>query len=375
MTTPRGIKLSRSRTKTIHAQLRERLLADFDRYNDGDRLPTEMEFAEQFKISRLTVHKVVNELQRDGYVVRHVGKGTFVRHGDRPVYTEDFRAANGTVVIAYPEWFSYDIWVKVKRARQIAMRDGVGLVEYRITRETVYRSLRDMCKKTRDCRGVIIIPPGGPFPKDAVDQFEEFGIPVVLLNPNARPSRNARNVYVVHQDYERIGYIDVSTLCDRGHRRMAYVASQPWDDSYRIQLQGMKKALADRGLTQSALWWPRQHARPWEHAGDVAYTIVRTLLTDLKPTAMIFDAVPDAIGGLRAGWELLGAEAAKLCIVINSPWFDLERFFWPPPILVSCDMGRVMEEAMTIISGTSPNSVRRILVGDPILREFTAAPV
>ena len=71
----------------IHLQLREQLVAEMDRYADGQKLPTEFELAGQFKVSRLTVHKVMADLQKDGYVTRQKGRGTFVSHGDRRIHT------------------------------------------------------------------------------------------------------------------------------------------------------------------------------------------------------------------------------------------------------------------------------------------------
>ena len=41
-------------------------------------IPTENELVEQYKVSRITVRRAVEELCKEGLVVRHPGKGTFV---------------------------------------------------------------------------------------------------------------------------------------------------------------------------------------------------------------------------------------------------------------------------------------------------------
>lgn len=56
----------------LEAGIRER------QWGRGDRLPTEMELAEQFGVSRMTANKAVQELVADGVLVRHQGLGTFV---------------------------------------------------------------------------------------------------------------------------------------------------------------------------------------------------------------------------------------------------------------------------------------------------------
>ncbi|ASS91410.1 GntR family transcriptional regulator [Aeribacillus pallidus] len=44
----------------------------------GDKIPTELELSEEYKISRITVRKAILELVEEGYLVKRQGKGTFV---------------------------------------------------------------------------------------------------------------------------------------------------------------------------------------------------------------------------------------------------------------------------------------------------------
>lgn len=48
------------------------------KFQPGEALPTEMELAEQFQISRMTVRKAIGELVARGMVYAKQGKGTFV---------------------------------------------------------------------------------------------------------------------------------------------------------------------------------------------------------------------------------------------------------------------------------------------------------
>jgi DNA-binding FadR family transcriptional regulator len=63
---------------TIESQLRA-LIAG---YREGERLPTERALAEQFAISRTALRQMLEKLETEGLIWRHVGKGTFV--GRRP---------------------------------------------------------------------------------------------------------------------------------------------------------------------------------------------------------------------------------------------------------------------------------------------------
>jgi len=48
------------------------------RWRAGDRLPTERVFAEEFKLSRTTVRKVLQEFKTQGLISQTVGSGTYV---------------------------------------------------------------------------------------------------------------------------------------------------------------------------------------------------------------------------------------------------------------------------------------------------------
>lgn len=52
---------------------------------NGSRVPSEKDIADGFDVSRITARRTLAELAAKGLVVRHRGKGTFVRHTDRPV--------------------------------------------------------------------------------------------------------------------------------------------------------------------------------------------------------------------------------------------------------------------------------------------------
>lgn len=48
-----------------------------DRWRIGDRLPTERELGEMYGVARNTLRRALEELEAEGLIVRHVGRGTF----------------------------------------------------------------------------------------------------------------------------------------------------------------------------------------------------------------------------------------------------------------------------------------------------------
>jgi len=47
-------------------------------YTEHDKLPSERELCDQFSVSRITVRQTLQELEREGYIYKVHGKGTFV---------------------------------------------------------------------------------------------------------------------------------------------------------------------------------------------------------------------------------------------------------------------------------------------------------
>lgn len=69
----------RSRRQPLYDQLVDILTEKIENeYAPGDLLPSERELSERYGLSRTTVRMALQELERDGLVVRKHGRGTFV---------------------------------------------------------------------------------------------------------------------------------------------------------------------------------------------------------------------------------------------------------------------------------------------------------
>jgi DNA-binding GntR family transcriptional regulator len=72
--------LDRKSGTPLHVQLAERLrqLIIRGEYRPGDRLVPEMELVGRFRLSRVTVRSGLALLERDGWILKRQGLGTFV---------------------------------------------------------------------------------------------------------------------------------------------------------------------------------------------------------------------------------------------------------------------------------------------------------
>lgn len=67
---------------TLQYQLRNLLLGKIKshQWDVNSKIPSEREICEQYSVSRTTVREVLKDLEREGYLVRKQGKGTFVKY-------------------------------------------------------------------------------------------------------------------------------------------------------------------------------------------------------------------------------------------------------------------------------------------------------
>ena len=93
--------LERSSPLPLYHQLKQ-LLADRIHSGDwkpGDLIPGEHELQDRYHLSRTTVRQAMQELEREGFVTRHRGRGTFVAH-PRVVHSPEVRASFSDYLLA-----------------------------------------------------------------------------------------------------------------------------------------------------------------------------------------------------------------------------------------------------------------------------------
>src|SRR5688500_16480797 len=68
-----------SNRTTKQSQTRDQVFDLIERLSVGHAIPSERQLSQDFGVSRLTVRAAIDELAREGYLVRRCGSGTFVR--------------------------------------------------------------------------------------------------------------------------------------------------------------------------------------------------------------------------------------------------------------------------------------------------------
>lgn len=82
-------KLEKNTPIPLYYQLKTLILEEIKsgELKNGDTIPTELQFAQHFSISRSTVRQAISELSNEGWLRRMASKGTFVTH---PEHTANY---------------------------------------------------------------------------------------------------------------------------------------------------------------------------------------------------------------------------------------------------------------------------------------------
>lgn len=131
-------------TKPLYIQIKQAILQQIKdkKLAPGDKLLSEAQFQKEFKVSRITVRKAIDELVTEGYITRLQGKGSFVKrqnHGrqktlsltqvcqeqGKKLTSEVLSASKAAVPGNFTDLFATDSLIEIQRMRKI---DGVPIM-------------------------------------------------------------------------------------------------------------------------------------------------------------------------------------------------------------------------------------------------------
>lgn len=225
-----------------------RALIHSERLRPGSRLPSELDLAERYAISRGTVRQAMNVLVNEGLVERVAGKGTFVRGTDSAA-----AALIGVILPSVRDTLAIDILGGVE---QTAKQHDYHVI-FAQTEEQPEQQASDI-RRMREQRvaGLILFPLTNLSHDPAVEDVVNDGIPVVLVDryfPGLATD-------VVAVDNLGGGYLATRHLIELGHRRIGFVAAASMHTtSIRDRFEGYRRALAEHGLAYNArqlLYYP-----------------------------------------------------------------------------------------------------------------------
>jgi DNA-binding LacI/PurR family transcriptional regulator len=215
----------------------------------GDRVPSEMELATQYEVSRITSKAALEKLYREGLIERKRGKGSFVAQhaidatvaAMRP--TEEQRPAMfGVVLPDFSEVFGLNLLHSIEA--RAAERGAYLLIKRtygsQSEEEKAIRALMQL-----GVTGLIVFPVHGDYYNQELLRVVLAGFPVVLVDRYLKGIPAS----TVSTDNLQAGKALTDYLLRRGHRHIAFL-SPPAENTSSIEdrIRGYRDALAAHGV-------------------------------------------------------------------------------------------------------------------------------
>ncbi len=240
-------------------------------YQAGDRLPSEMDLAQQFGVSRITSKKALEKLANEGLIERSRGKGSFVSSSTRvklalaaadqaeaglnPTAVRVFQVPNqkptreqvvGVLIPDYDDTFGTRLVKEIQAQLQVS---GYAMLLYR-TCDSVENEKKAISSLLHlDVRGLIVVPAHGEFYNDDLLRLVLNHFPLVLVD------RYLKNIPAcsVYTDNFQAGKELAEHLISLGHKQFAFVSVQRHGtSSIEDRLFGFEEGLAQQGLQLKA---------------------------------------------------------------------------------------------------------------------------
>lgn len=201
-----------------YKQLYQFLVSEIDneRYTPGQKLPSENMLCMKFQISRQTVRNALDDLEKNGYIERRKGKGSFVRNDCR-VNHPAHKKIIGVSLSFLDNYIFPSVLIGIEETLQKAGYGILlGLGHNRVQNEA------DFLKKclAENVSGIIMEGVKSTFPTPNAEYYQELSrlnIPVIFVN---NFYNNVERPAVILEDAALTRQL-TQMLIGRGHKKIA----------------------------------------------------------------------------------------------------------------------------------------------------------
>jgi GntR family transcriptional regulator of arabinose operon len=226
---------------------------DTGQYRPGSRLPSEAELVRKFAVSRMTVVKAMQQLQREGLLTRRAGSGSFASKGpsdESPVF--------GLLI---PDLGVTEIFEPICKGMARSSDAGGHSLSWGHSKISTNKEeeAEELCTQyiAQHISGVFFAPLEFGAKRDQVNHrilrsLKKAQIPVVLLDRCVLQYPERSEYDVVGLDNRRAGYIAAQHLITQGARRIAFLAEPGSAETVDDRIVGYREALYANGRTASS---------------------------------------------------------------------------------------------------------------------------
>ncbi len=279
----------KGRDVPLHAQVRRAMSKVIEEhFVDGQQFWTEQMLTERLNVSQITVRRALNDLAKNGVLMRRAAKGTFVRKPNHALST-DYRVA------VFVPGYASNILASLLDQLAKSSNERGRVVQTYLTHKgqrinEAFLSLDQAPEKQR------LIALGNPH--DATTELLQLaadrGYRVVCIEGTV-PQKNAD--YIGMDDVEGMR-VAVGHLRDLGHERITLIVNEPFRLDQVMQRQiAFERICASWNLAGRVV---SSRTEFWESAHDGAYRVMPEVWnSDERPTAILTVSDAGAWAALR----------------------------------------------------------------------------
>jgi GntR family transcriptional regulator of arabinose operon len=338
------------------------------RWEEGDRLPSENELAAQFGVSRITVKNALDSLVKEGVIYRIQGKGTFVSvsGGEPALYRKETPSSMPLVAYITPclnNSFTALLLSGIEDELApnghkviFSKTDGCLEKEKQLIREAL----------TLGVRGILIFPADGEKYNEEIVQLSMSGFPIVLIDRHLP----GLSTHCVCSDHVGGGYTATMHLIGLGHTSIAYLsASPPFTSSMEERLAGYEKALADSAMPILH----HQRAKVMTHQD-----IIDFLKANPEVTAVVAENSGVGAAVMEVAKQMGYAVPERLSVIFFDDIEYANLHSTPPTVVVQQDriIGKESAKLLLQVMDDPSHQKQKIMLPTELLeRKSTAAPL
>ena len=306
--------------REIARELGERM-AD-GRLNPGERLPTEFVLAEEFGVSRGTIHRALSELKGRGLLVRQRRNGTVVTTPEAIRLAGENRVGdNRTGRVALIVEHAHDFpQTELLHGIQSALPDASGVLLFDVggAAEIEAEQIRRAVASTD---GLLIYPTCDPANTALLREVARTGFPVVMLD---RMPEGLELDAVLSDNYE-VTRAALDPLLVKGHRRVAFLSGDnPQVSSVQERHRAYRDALGEAYDPALERWFAKELERKPTRLDRAMEDALFTMLLRPEPPTLLFCVQDLYAASASEALDALGIAHRPEILTFND---------WPPMML------------------------------------------
>ncbi len=241
----------------IYSELLDQLQSPI--YKVGDEIPSASKLAEQFSVSRPTVHKALKQLQSDGVLESRVGAGTYLvkkpeSDNEIPLFglifpllrMEGFFGKVARAIAEYSQQFDFKLIFGGQVPQgSIDLYSLEHMTDYYIEQKVdgVFIAPVELTGDSKKTNDLIR------------KKLDDAGISVVVIDSASEDFPENISYDVVSIDNYRAGYKLAQYMLENGSNRIDFCTLPHVGRTVRLRWKGIESALIDHGITPCADWF------------------------------------------------------------------------------------------------------------------------